>query len=104
MFGATPLTLECVECDYRVFDSYPDYTVVQVERLNAPTRPITGTPGVARQPCIGDRGCVLMALSDGSKLAYEVECVLEDGSTAWVATFDHSELSIDSSNCLGGTA
>jgi hypothetical protein len=35
-----------------------------------------------------------MTLSDGKKLAYEVECVLEDGSTAWVATFEHSELSI----------
>jgi len=94
LFGATPLTFECVECDFRVFDSLPDYAVVQVTQLNTPTRAITGTPGSARQPCVGDMGCILMKLSDGKKLAYEVECVLEDGSTAWVATFEHSELSI----------
>ncbi|MDB9741931.1 DUF4926 domain-containing protein, partial [Akkermansiaceae bacterium] len=42
---------------------------------------------------VGDMGAVLMIYNEGEEgVAFEVECVLEDGSNKWLATFDRRQL------------
>ena len=69
----------CLGC----FKSLNELDVVQViaENPNVPSAEI------------GDKGAVLCILNskNGSK-AYEVECVLQDGSNKWEGTFERQQL------------
>lgn len=65
------------------------YDVVQVVRLNEPSRHIDGTEGVCRPPEIGDIGTIVY--EDGSEL-FQVESVNAEGLTVWLAEFHLSEL------------
>jgi len=68
---------------------------VRVVRLNHPTREVTGTERVRRQPAVGDLGTVVALLKHGSNPpGYYVECVDADGLTLWLAGFDRDELAL----------
>jgi hypothetical protein len=67
-----------------------ELALVRVVRLAAPERDVTGTDGATRQPRIGDVGTVVFVLEPGA--AYTVECIDDDGMTAWLADFDAHEL------------
>jgi hypothetical protein len=45
--------------------------------------------------CIGDKGAVLLVFGDPKDPeAYEVECVLDDGSNKWEGTFSPFQLKL----------
>ena len=68
---------------------------VRVVRLNHPTREVTGTERVRRQPVVGDSGTVVALVKHASKPpGYDVECVDAAGMTLWLAEFDRDELAL----------
>jgi hypothetical protein len=72
-----------------VTSSYRELDVVVVRRLIVPTRTVTGTDGVVRQPRIGDQGAVVRLLGSGRCL---VECVDSSRSPLWLSEFHSDEL------------
>lgn len=64
--------------------------MVRVAKLNEPARPVIGSGDRTRQPRPGDMGTVVAVLGKGEK--YTVECVDENGMTAWLCDFDADEL------------
>jgi len=69
--------------------AFHELDVVVVQRLLVPTRTVTGTDGIVRQPRVGDRGTVVHIL--GSERCI-VECVDSSGMTLWLADFSFAEL------------
>ena len=68
---------------------FPD--TVRIVRLRTPTREISGTPHVLRQPTIGETGTVV---GEGPAGTYLVEHVDADGMTPWLAGFGADELEL----------
>jgi hypothetical protein len=63
--------------------------IVVVEKLLVPTRDVTGTERMTRQPRVGDQGTVVRVL-DGEHCV--VECIDSSGFTVWLADFHVHEL------------
>lgn len=62
--------------------------VVRVVRLFEPSRDLTGTTGILRQPRVGDEGTVVLM----KKGTYLVESVTDRGETVFVASFTEGEI------------
>lgn len=69
--------------------TYRELDVVVVRTLFEPTRNVTGTDRVVRQPRVGDQGAIVRIL--GSEHC-TVECVDSSGLTSWLANFQFDEL------------
>jgi len=68
---------------------FHEFDAVVVQCLSVPTRAVTGTAGMVRQPRVGDCGAVVHVL-DSERCT--VECVDGSGMTAWLADFSFAEL------------
>lgn len=66
----------CLAC----FKSLKEYDVVKV---------ISENPGVP-EARVGDIGAIVLAHNDG--MAFEIECVLENGETKWLGTFKEEQI------------
>lgn len=71
-------------------ESIAELEMVRVVGLGEPSRPVIGSGGRTRQPKLGDVGTVVAIMGGGRK--YTVECVDDDGMTAWLCDFDRDEL------------
>lgn len=69
--------------------AYREFDVVVVRTLLLPTREVTGSDRVVRQPRAGDQGSIVHILGNDS---YIVECVDSSGLTVWLADFHADEL------------
>jgi hypothetical protein len=69
--------------------TYRELDVVVVRTLLVPTRNVTGTHRVVRQPRVGDQGAIVHILSSEHCV---VECVDSSGLTSWLADFQFDEL------------
>jgi hypothetical protein len=67
-----------------------EFESVRVSKLLTPTREITGTESVTRQPVVGDLGTIVHVDSAG----YWVESIAPDLRTIWLACFDESEIEV----------
>jgi len=72
-----------------VTPTYLELDVVVIRALLEPTRNVTGTDRVVRQPRVGDQGAIVHIL--GSEHCM-VECVDSSGLTWWLADFQFDEL------------
>ena len=72
--------LQCFEC----WKELEEYDVVKV---------LTSIKGGNIEK--NDIGTVVMVLGEKNNRAYEVECVLPDGSTKWIDTFRRNELKFE---------
>ncbi len=68
---------------------YRELDVVLVRTLLVPTRNVTGTDRVVRQPRVGDQGAIVHILGAEHCI---VECVDSSGLTSWLADFHVDEL------------
>jgi len=73
----------------RVMSPYRELDCVIVRTLRTPTREVSGTDQVVRQPRVGDQGSIVHVL-DSTHVV--VECVDSSGYTPWVADFHVEEL------------
>ncbi len=74
------VNLQCFGC----WKELKEYEVVRVISL----RGMESDSSVEHE----DVGTILMILDSTDKIAYEVECVLPDGSTKWIETFKRNQL------------
>jgi len=72
-----------------VTPTYRELDVVVVRTLLVPTRNVTGTDLVVRQPRVGDQGAIVHVLPSEHCV---VECVDSSGLTSWSADFHVDEL------------
>jgi ribosomal protein L32E len=77
-------------------DSFREYDVVRVKKLEQPWRYFDGTESVMRPPQIGDVGTIVHMPPDtqGLKSMCIVECVDNEGYTVWLADFTIDELEL----------
>ena len=69
------------------------YDVVRIIQLLDPDREFIGTRGVDRPPRVGDTGVIYEVLDPNDPAApFGVECVGDEGYTAWCAEFLPQEL------------
>lgn len=68
---------------------FGELDIVLVRALRSAVREVDGTPGVVRQPRVGDQGTIVHVLAPDR---YIVESVDDAGHTLWLADFDTDEL------------
>lgn len=68
-----------------------EHDVVKVRSLRVARREVEGSPGICRQPLIGDVGTVVNVLDCANFL---IECVDDDGATIWLSDFHRDELEL----------
>jgi len=86
--------------------TFDEYDVVRVCRLLVPDRPFQGSPGVSREPRVGDVGAIVQVAAsstDAGAATYIVECVADNGYTVWMADFSAAELELVSSAAEHGS-
>jgi len=74
---------------------FHELDVVRVTQLLASTRTFDGSPGVVREPRVGDVGAIVQVLGGGT---FIVESVDSNGLTLWIADFAAEELELASSH------
>ena len=73
--------------------AFKELDVVRIVALHAARRPYDGTPGVSREPRVGDVGTVVYVYSaPGEEPVFSVEAPAPDGQTLWAADFAANEL------------
>jgi hypothetical protein len=65
--------------------------VVRITSIGTVERTVDGSPGVVRQPVIGDLGSIVHVLSP---TRFIVECTDSDGLTLWISDFDLDEVQV----------
>jgi hypothetical protein len=70
----------------------PEYSVVEVVKLDHPAEHYDGWKLNKRAPAIGDRGVIVEILRAGGQLNYIVESSRSDGVTEWLGDFSPDEI------------
>lgn len=65
--------------------------VVRITSVGTTERTVDGSPGVVRQPVVGDIGSIVHVLGP---TRFIVECVDSNGLTVWISDFDLDEIQV----------
>jgi len=65
--------------------------VVRITSTGTVERIVDGSPGVVRQPAVGDLGSIVHVISPTK---FIVECVDGEGQTVWISDFDLDEIQV----------
>lgn len=65
--------------------------VVRITSLGSVERAVDGSPGVVRQPVVGDLGTIVHLIRP---TRFIVECVDNQGMTVWISDFDLDEVQV----------
>lgn len=65
--------------------------VVRITSIGTAERVVDGSPGVVRQPVVGDIGAIVRVLAP---TRFIVECVDSNGLTVWITDFDLDEIQL----------
>jgi hypothetical protein len=70
----------------------PEYSHVEVVKLDHPAKHYDGWGINKREPAVGDRGVIVEILVAGNQLSYVVESSGSDGVPLWLADFAPDEI------------
>lgn len=65
--------------------------VVRITSIGTAERTVDGSPGVVRQPVVGDMGTIVHVVGP---TRFIVECVDGEGQTLWISDFDLDEIQV----------
>lgn len=65
--------------------------VVRITSIGSVERAVDGSPGVVRQPVVGDLGTIVHLIRP---TRFIVECVDNQGMTVWISDFDLDEVQV----------
>jgi hypothetical protein len=79
------------ETSMRMMMTPRELDVVRVTSTGTVERTVDGSPGVVRQPAVGDVGTIVHVIGPTK---FIVECVDTEGATVWITDFDLDEIQV----------